>query len=259
MKILSVSNEKGGVGKTVLAVNLAWELSRMGHCVLVVDVDQQCDLTKILYRGNDIPQNDIFKLLNGQCKVSEACFQVKDNLFIIPGSKNMKNLKKKRQALLKDILMNDFLENVDIVIIDNPPSTSMVTLLVYVAATDILIVTESETFSTHNISNYMEDLTDIKDLNPNLTVLGIVANKIDLRRNLTKKALREMKQVFGDSLLKTYVSNNIAVPTSLKHGQAVRELGWSNPAMGQLQRVSEEIEERLAMGHGDGQALGEQA
>lgn len=260
MKILSVANEKGGVGKTVLAANLAWELSRNGYCVLAVDLDQQCDLTKILYRGDDIPERDIFKLLNGQCEVNETCFEVKDNLYIIPGSKDMKFFKRKKQSLLNDILLNDYLAEVDIVIIDNPPSTSMITLLGYVAATDVLIVTESETFSTQNIGNFMEDLTVIKEtMNPSLTVLGIVANKIDLRRNLTKKALRELRQVFGDVLFDTYVSNNISVPTSLSLGQTIRELKWSNPALSQLKKISKEVEERMELTHGNGQTLGEQA
>lgn len=77
MKILSVANEKGGVGKTVLAANLAWELSRKGYCVITVDLDQQCDLTKLFYREAHPPKRDIFDLLNGQCNVNDVCSKLK--------------------------------------------------------------------------------------------------------------------------------------------------------------------------------------
>ena len=254
MKILSVANEKGGVGKTVLALNQAWELSRNNHFVLVIDLDQQIDLTKILYRKNESPSYDIFDVLTGQCHVSEACIEVKENLYIIPGSKNMKFFKEKdSEFFLKEILMDDSLSDVDVIIIDTPPSTSEISLLGYVAASDILIVTDSETFSTQNIGNFIDDIAEIKTtMNPNLTVLGVVANKIDMRRSLTKRSLAELRQVFGELLLESYVSYNIAIPTSLRNGQAVRELGWSGPALSQLKRVSEEIQERLGLKNGNG-------
>jgi len=248
MKILSVANEKGGVGKTVLAANLAWELSRKDYCVLVVDLDQQCDLTKLLYREANPPQHDIVDLLKGQCKVLEACSKVKDNLHIIPGSKNLKFYKRKGETRLRNLLKDEYLKEVDIIIIDNPPSTNEITLLGYVAATDVLIVTESESFSTENIGTFMEDLMGIKEtMNPNLSVVGIVANKIDQRRTLTKQALNELRRVFGKDLLQTYISNNTAVPNSIQQRKTLRELGWSNPALSQIMRVSAEIEGRLGL------------
>lgn len=256
MKVLSVANEKGGVGKTVLAANLAWEFSRKGYLVLVVDLDQQRDLTKILFREEEIPRPDIFDLLNHQCSLDEACFEVKENLYIIPGSKNIKHYEfKKSETFLQEILAHKDLMQVDVCIIDNPPSTNEITLLGYVAATDVLVVTDPEMFRVENMGDFMEDLERVKqNFNPELRVIGVVANRVDKRRNLTKKVLSDLKWTLGETLLNTYVSNDVAIPTSIWQRKTVRELGWYTPAIKQLNKLADELEERMGMANGDGQA-----
>ncbi|HEY8910781.1 MAG TPA: ParA family protein [Desulfosporosinus sp.] len=256
MKVLSVANEKGGTGKTVLAANLAWEFSRKGYLVLIVDLDQQRDLTKILFRGEEIPRPDIFDLLNHQCRPEEACVEVKENLHLIPGSGNIKHYDFKRsETLLKEILAHEDLKQVDLVIIDNPPSTSEITLLGYVAATDVLIVTDPEMFGVENMGEFLDDLASVKqNLNRELRVIGVVANRVDMRRNLTKKVMSDLKWTLGETFLNTFVSNNVAIPTSIWQRKTVRELGWSNPAVKQLKDLANELEERMWGTDGVGQA-----
>lgn len=217
MKVLSISNEKGGVGKTVFAANLAWELAIKGYLVVTIDLDQQTDLTKLFYRSEQPTNLTIYEVLKGECTINDACYMVTDNLYIVLGSRNIKHFDlKKSETLLKEALQADDLNIVNIAIIDHPPSTSEATLLGHVAATDVLVVTDTEGFRMDNIGNLLDDLTRIKEtMNPDLKVLGVVANRVDMRRNLTKLALRELQQTFGDNFFKTCIPNNTAIPTSV--------------------------------------------
>lgn len=255
MKGLSISNEKGGVGKTVIAANLAWELSRKGYLVVTIDLDQQADLTRLFLREEKETYFDIIDVLKGNCTVEEACARVKDNLYLIPGTPDIKHFDlKNSETLLREALKAEELDNVDLVIIDHPPSTSEASLLGHVAATDVLIVTDTEEFSVQNIGSFVDELARIqKTMNSELKVLGVVANRVDKRRGLTKASLKELERTFGNGLLKTRVSNNTAVPTAIHQGKVVRELGWSSPVLKQLKSVADEVEERMGLSHGNGQ------
>ena len=88
MKIISIANRKGGVGKTVISGNIAYELSKMGYLVLMVDLDSQCDLSKI-YLQDGYEGSSIFHLLRQQCRLDDACVEVGENLYLIPGSRDI--------------------------------------------------------------------------------------------------------------------------------------------------------------------------
>lgn len=255
MKVLSISNEKGGVGKTVISANLAWELARKGYLVITIDLDQQADLTKLFLREAPEGYLDIQDVLQGICTIEEVCAHVTDNLYLIPGSPDIKHFDlKNSETLLRRALKAEGLEEVDLVIIDHPPSTSEASLLGHVAATDVLIVTDTEEFSVQNISSFVEELDHIqKTMNPALKVLGVVANRVDMRRGLTRAILKELEATFGMGFFQTRVSNNTAVPTSIHQRKAVRELIWSSPVLKQLKSIADEVEERMDLNHGDGQ------
>ena len=246
MKIISLANSKGGVGKTTVSVNLAYELARQGLLVLLIDLDPQCDLSKIYYREKQPAGKNLLTVLQGQCSVEEACFSVRDNLYIIPGSSDMKHFQwKASENLLSKILQSDELKEVDVVILDNPPATSELTLLGYTAAKDVLVVTDPEAFGLANISDFLSDIEGIKDsLNPNLNVLGILVNRVDLRRNLTKQILKALRSTWGGSMFNTTLSNDTAIPSALMQGKAVREIGRSTRINTQIKNLVKEIIDR---------------
>ena len=258
MRILSISNEKGGVGKTIFAANLAWELSRMGYLVVTIDLDQQIDLTKLLYREEMTGSPDINDVLQGKSSINDACVMVNENLYHIPGSRDIKYFDfKNSEMLLKQALQAEDLDIVDIVIIDYPPSSNEATLLGYVATTDVLIITDTEEFSVDNIGNILDDLAIIKEtMNPDLKVLGVVVNRVDKRRKLTQISLKELRLILGDKLFRTQISNNTAIPNSVRAKKTVRELGWCTPVLSQFKKIAKEVEERMVLKHGDGQTEG---
>jgi chromosome partitioning protein len=92
----------------------------------------------------------------------------------------------------------------------------------------------------------MEDLARVKKtMNPKLKIAGVIANRVDLRRNLTKQGLQEMKEHFGNVLFDTYVSNNTSIPLSISIHKTVRELNWYSPVLTQLAKITKELEKRM--------------
>lgn len=169
MRIISISNAKGGVGKTTLTVNLAYELQRLGYVVLLIDLDDQCDLTKI-YRpsGNNTP--DILCVLNGQNHIADAYVEAVPNLYLIPGSRNLAHFKfTQNEQYLRQLLMDDVFKEVDFILIDHPPTLNDATLAGYIASDEVLIVTDPEAFSVQNLDQLLDNLQGIKArMNPNL-------------------------------------------------------------------------------------------
>jgi len=200
MKIISIANCKGGVGKTVISGNIAYELSRMGYLVLMVDIDSQCDLSKI-YRPDGYEGNDIFHLLRQQCRVDDACVEVSDNLYLIPGSRDIVHFDfSGTEGILLHYLKQEYLKYVDFVIIDHPPALSESALAGFVASDEVVIVSDAEEFSVANLGQLLDDLAHIKEaMKCNLHILGILVNKIDRRRKLTTVMVNELYKSFGNA------------------------------------------------------------
>ena len=196
--VISIANCKGGVGKTTLTANIAYELAFQGHSVALLDLDNQCDLSKI-YLPEDHHGPTIMDVLQKQCTLSNALVQVEENLYLIPDSRD--------------------------------------------------IVSEAEAFSVMNLSQLLEDIAAIKStFRPELRVLGIVMNKIDLRRNLTKKTLKACHEAFGQpqTILRTTISIDTAIPNAHAQKIPVRKLHWRSRTVSQFSELTHEILERMS-------------
>lgn len=256
MKTISIANRKGGIGKTTLAVNISYELSRLGYQVVIVDLDGQCDLTRIYYPGISTDEDDIWDLLTQRCDIEDCIYEVYENLYLIPGSKNIVHLSNTDENILKNQIdrLENFLiyeKNIDFVIFDHPPNINEAALLGFVASEEVLIVLEPESLCVHNIGDLLSDLESIKrEMNPNLHILGMVINRVDMRRNLTEKMVETIRATFREELFDTYISNNTAIPTSLHEGVPVRKLKWRGRSIRQFSSLTDEIIERV-IGNGD--------
>ncbi|CAM4221180.1 ParA family protein [Paenibacillus alkaliterrae] len=258
MKIISISNNKGGVGKTTLTVNLAFELIRRGYVVLLVDLDDQCDLTKIYRPPGDVTP-DILSLLQGRCAITDAHVEVADNLHLVPGSSDLFHFGfTQNERILLELFSDKEFEDVDFVLIDHPPNLNEAALVGYTASDEVLIVTDPEAFGVQNLDQMFDRLEQIKDaMNPSLHILGIVVNKVDLRRNLTSKMLKDLSSVLGDTLFSTWNSNDTAIPTSLYAGKPVRTLHWRSRTVDQFSKITEELLERMGYLNGYGETAAE--
>lgn len=244
MKVISVANRKGGVGKTTVALNIAYELSKKGFRVLTIDLDEQCDLTKVLLEKVD--DSGISQIIEKQIGIEDTIYTVYDQLDMISGSKDVVHISSTSENMsIKDAL--DLVkEEYDYVLIDHPPNLNEASLQGLLASDNVLIVTDVEAFGMVNLSDLVDDLLAISsELNPNLKILGIVANKVDLRRNLTKKKLKELEDTLGDDLFETYISNDTSIPTSHDSKVPVREIPWRSRVVNQFVEVTNELLKRV--------------
>lgn len=226
MKTISIINKKGGVGKTTAAVNIAYELSIRGFNVLTIDLDDQCDFTKVMLE--EVMKVGIKDVLEKKTNISNVSEEIYDRLFVVSGSRDLNHFKvKDDKPILKKCLKHKNLKHIDYVIIDHPPNLNEASLQGLIASDIILIISDVEAFGIENLNPLLDDLIAICfEMNKDIQIAGVVANKVDMRRSLTKRKLKELEETLGDSFFKTYISNDTAIPTAHDLKIPVRNLHW---------------------------------
>ena len=248
MKTISVVNQKGGVGKTTMTVNLSNELSYKGFRTVLLDLDRQTDLTDVFlpdgYKGPNIVD-----LLQKKCTVDEATVTITDHLAIIPGSKAINKFHfKGSEGALVPVTKHLASKAVDFVLLDHPPAFHNAAFAGFVASDEILIVSEVEKFSIKNLKELMVDLSWIKKkYQPTLHILGVALNKIDNRRCLTQAMLSKCRSAFGKAVFETTIGNNTSIPNSLDKNMPVRNLHWRSPTVSQFAKLAEEMLCRMGL------------
>lgn len=251
MKTIAVSNRKGGVGKTSVASNIADAIRRTGIGTLLIDMDSQCDLTKIyLEEGHKF--QTIQDVLEGKCTFDEAILEVRKDLYLIPGGKNLDelNLKKSPQLLKRLLHKSRWLKDggVEVIIIDTPPAVNDAVTTAYAAANHVLIVTQPETFGLDNMSLMIQEITRLKkEINNQLNLLGIAVNKVDSRRTLAKFLEKKLRKIFYGYVFESSISYNTAVPKSQNEKLHISELGWQGKNVKEFRSLAYEILIRMGM------------
>ena len=247
MKTVSVSNSKGGVGKTTISLNIASELQFRGLKVALVDVDAQCDLTRVCINPNHQGPT-IKEVLQKKSKVSDALvYSKKNNLYLLPGSNdlnefNFSGIEYALRRVIKVLANNHF----DFVLIDHPPGMHAASKAGFAASDHALIITEPESFSIDNLEKMIENIGIIqKNSNPALQIAGIIINKVDLSRSLTEVVLRECRSIFGKTIFHNIINVNYSVPSSQYEGIPLRRYRWRSLTVSQISDVTSELLKRM--------------
>lgn len=224
-RIIAIANQKGGVGKTTTAINLAACLAEKGKKVLAIDMDSQGNMTSGFGVDRSELQNSIYETLIGECNLGESMLMnVFKNLNLVPSSENLAGVEvefidtEKPQYILKNIIQG-IRKNFDFIIIDCPPALGMLTINALTAADTVIVPIQCEFYALEGLSQLIHTIDMIKSkLNKNLYIEGVVFTMYDSRNNLSKEVVDNVKNNLDELIYNTVVPRNVRLAEAPSFG-----------------------------------------
>lgn len=221
-KIYCFANHKGGTGKSTTTLNVGAGFVKLGKKVLLIDSDPQANLTVMLGIYTR-PVITIYELFSDENKVEESIIQLNKKLHLIPSSLDLSGTEleisneRGRESKLKKLLV-PIINNYDYILIDAPPSMSLLTINGLLASQSVFIPVQTEFIALNGLTKFVDIIDKIKPLNPGLQIGGVIATRYDSRKVLNRSVVEQIKLLFGEKLLKTVIRENIAVAESVASG-----------------------------------------
>ena len=233
MQIISIINQKGGVGKTTTVINLAAGLSKQNKKILVIDLDPQGNATTGLGLSNmEDSSNTIYGVLNGTREIYEVIKKTKfENLDLVSSNVDLSGLEVEtaddanRAFILKLKLtayLNSSRGSYDYILIDCPPSLSLLTVMALVCSHSLLVPLQTEFFALEGLTQLMKTIERIKvSLNPDLSIRGILLTMYDKRNKLSSQVEKEARDYFNEKVYLTVIPRNVRLSEAPSHGMPV--------------------------------------
>lgn len=224
-RTIAIANQKGGVGKTTTAINLSACLAEKGKKVLAVDMDPQGNMTSGLGVDKDSVENTIYNLIIGEAKMEEVLIKdVLENLDIIPTNIDLSgaeiellDVEEKEYIVRNEI--DKIKDNYDFIIIDCPPSLSMLTINAMTTADSVLVPIQCEYYALEGLSQLIHTIDLVQQrLNPNLLIEGVVFTMYDVRTNLSNQVVENVRNNLDAKIYDTLIPRNIRLAEAPSYG-----------------------------------------
>ena len=250
--VLAIANQKGGVGKTTTAINLAAALALRKKRTLLIDLDPQSNASIAFLDASDI-QLSMFDVFGDRApEMSKVIRPTKDpNLFLAPAKLSLARLEQQLAGQfdapykLKDTLA-PILKDYEFIVIDTPPALGILTVNALVASTHLLVPIQAAYFAIEGTDDLLETYGRIRSRpNPNLKVLGVVITLYDRRTNISRDTHEQIRAVFGDALFKTRISKNVRLEESPAYKETIFSFAPKSPGAEEYKKLSMEVIQRV--------------
>ena len=250
-RIIAVANQKGGVGKTTTTINLSACLAEQGEKVLVIDMDPQGNTTS----GFGVDKNDlddtIYELLIGESDVQECIIEnVMENLSLIPSNVNLSGAEieligvNRKEYILREQI-HPLRDQYDFIIIDCPPSLSILTINSMTTADSVLVPIQCEYYALEGLSQLMHTITLVKKrLNPELEMEGVVFTMFDARRNLSLQVVENVRANLKENVYNTIIPRNVRLAEAPSHGMPINLYDPRSVGAESYRMLAEEVRPR---------------
>lgn len=250
MPIIGVINQKGGVGKTTTAINLAAGLAERRR-VLLVDLDPQANASSGI--GAETPEHTVYDVLIGEVPARKAVVRTStENLHALAASSDLSSAAIELDATSENMLLLDkaligVRPRYDFIVVDSPPSIGALTLNSLAAADRLILPLQTEYYALEGIAGMIETVERVRgSLNPDLTILGILLTMFDARTKLSQQVEENVRTHFGDLVFRTVVPRNVRLAEAPSHGEPIFTFAPQSQGAKSYRAVAEEVLQRVS-------------